>query len=63
MSFIIHYVDRLEPLALPALRREELCKLTGGDFEHVRRGTEHLRVSGKREKIRSVSPFTVSPRI
>jgi site-specific recombinase XerC len=36
----------------PALRREELCKLTVKDFKHERRGVPHLKVSGKGGKTR-----------
>jgi site-specific recombinase XerD len=44
----------LATLLYHALRREELCKLTVGDFMHERRGVRHLRVSGKGEKTRYV---------
>jgi integrase len=51
-----HKRDRaiLSTLLFHALRREELCKLTVGDFRHERRGVPHLRVSGKGGKIRYI---------
>ena len=44
----------LSTLLFHALRREELCKLTVKDAQHVRRGVPHLRVSGKGGKTRYV---------
>ncbi len=44
----------LATLLYHALRREELCRLTVGDFRHERRGVLHLRVCGKGEKKRYV---------
>lgn len=44
----------LATLLYHGLRREELCKLTVGDFRHERRGVPHLKVSGKGEKTRYI---------
>ncbi len=44
----------LATLLYYALRREELCKLTVADARHERRGTVHLRVSGKWNNTRYV---------
>jgi site-specific recombinase XerD len=44
----------LATLLYHGLRREELFKLSVGDYKHERRGVQHLRVSGKGEKIRYI---------
>jgi integrase/recombinase XerD len=42
----------LSTLLFHALRREELCKLKVRDFQYVRKGVPHLKVSGKGGKTR-----------
>src|ERR1044072_23231 len=42
----------LSTLLLPALRREELCKLKVKDARHARKAVPHLKVSGKGGKMR-----------
>jgi integrase/recombinase XerD len=42
----------LSTLLFHALRREELCKLTVKDAQHIRKGVSHLKVSGKGGKVR-----------
>jgi site-specific recombinase XerD len=44
----------LATLLYHGLRREELCKLSVGDFRHERRGVRHLKISGKGEKTRYI---------
>jgi site-specific recombinase XerD len=44
----------LATLLYHGLRRDELCKLKVRDYKHERRGTQHLKVTGKGEKIRYI---------
>jgi integrase/recombinase XerD len=44
----------LATLLYHGLRRDELCQLRVRDYKHERRGTPHLKVTGKGEKIRYV---------
>ncbi len=52
----------LATLLFHGLRREELCKLRVRDI-HTRQGTPHLRVHGKREKLRYVPLSPVASRL
>jgi len=52
----------LAVLVYHGIRREELCKLTVGDIQS-RQGVVHLRIEGKREKVRYLPLAVVAQRL
>src|SRR5215510_10652827 len=52
----------LAVLLYHGIRREELCKLKVGDIQS-RQGVWHLRIEGKREKMRSIPLAIAAPRL